>query len=229
MMHDAAAMHRAMQAVGVSQLAILLILMSCFPGPELRVFTATMLGNATTVAVDVEAYGPGPLYLATSGVTAAFAAASGRLDGVVGDARYCAETLQEVGSWDMAFWASALLHHALLISFMCTPCDWYFLILTAGGTTLLVMLLARQPLVDPSRSRDYVLQFAVFGMAFMLYTAVRQHDHVGYLAGMLLMNGLVLVGHAYEADVTMATVINSRLCYCAGMSAMMLASYAAAV
>ena len=220
--NDASSIQHLMQALSVSQLAILLILMSYFPGPELRVFTATILNNAT-MSAEVESYGAGPLYLATSVITAAFAVASRRLDGV---GQYCAETLQEVASWDMSFWASMLLHHTLLIAFMCSPCDWYFLILTAGGSTLLVMLLARQPLVDPSRSRDYVLQFVVFCMVFMLYTAVRQHDHVGFFAGMLLMNGLVLVGHVFEADATMATVINSRLCYCAGMSAMLLASYA---
>ena len=224
MLANDASIQHLMQALSVSQLAILLILMSYFPGPELRVFTATILNNAT-MSAEVESYGAGPLYLATSVITAAFAVASRRLDDV-GSAQYCAETLQEVASWDMSFWASMLLHHTLLIAFMCSPCDWYFLILTAGGSTLLVMLLARQPLVDPSRSRDYVLQFVVFFMVFMLYTAVRQHDHVGFFAGMLLMNGLVLVGHVFEADVTMVTVINSRLCYCAGMSAMLLASYA---
>ena len=75
MLPNDASIQHLMQALSVSQLAILLILMSYFPGPELRVFTATILNNAT-MSAEVESYGAGPLYLATSVITAAFAVAS---------------------------------------------------------------------------------------------------------------------------------------------------------
>lgn len=225
MTHKDDAIQTSMHLFSLSQLPILAILMSYFPPPEFHVFTANLLNTTTKeMHIDVESYSSAPLYLATSGVTALFAIASRRME-LDENTRYTAEMMQEVSAWDMGFWVSMLFHHGLIIMFMCSPCDWYFLVLTTGGSTLLMMLLARLPLVDASRSRDYVLQFVAFGMIFMLYSAVRQHDHAGFFGGVLLMNGLVLIGHTFDQDPNMKVVGNSRLCYTSGMSVIMLGSF----
>lgn len=219
------ALPRLMNVFSMSQLGVLLVLMSYFPPPEIAVYTANLL-NVTTHAIDLEVdlYATGPMYLATSAVTAGFALVSQRME-LSQSTSYSAEALQEHPSWDMCFWLSMLLHHGTLISFMCSPCDWYFLVLTVAGSTLLMMLMARLPLVDASRSRDYVIQIVALGLLFTLYTAVHRHNHMGFFFGLVSMNVLVLIGHTFDPDPTMQTVGNGRLFYTAGMSVLLLAAY----
>ena len=214
-----------MHTFSLAQLPVLLILMSYYPAPDVAVYT-TNLRNVTTREMDIELedYSTSVLYLATSGITAAFALASRNAD-LDRESPYTMEALQEVSSWDMGFWMSMLFHHGTLISFMCSPCDWYFLVLTVAGSTLLMMLMARIPMADPSRSRDYVVQFVALGLIFMLYTAVQKHHHMGFFGGMLAMNVLVLIGHTFDSNPTMMTVGHCRLCYTAGMSVMLLVSF----
>ena len=59
----------------------------------------------------------------------------------------------------------------------------------------------------------------------MLYSTVRQHGHVGFFVGLLIMDGLVLIGHTFDSTPDMQSVGNSRLCYTSGMSAMILVRY----
>jgi hypothetical protein len=216
---------KLMHMFSMAQLPVLLILMSYFPAPEFAVYT-TNLRNITTreMDIDLDDYSTSALYLATSGITAAFALASSNAE-LDRESRYSMEALQDLSSWDMGFWFSMLFHHGTLISFMCTPCDWYFLVLTVAGSTLLMMLMARMPMVDASRSRDYVVQFVALGLIFMLYTAVQKHNHMGFFGGMLAMNVMVLIGHTFDPDPNMMTVGNCRLFYTAGMSVMLLVSF----
>jgi hypothetical protein len=108
---------------------------------------------------------------------------------------------------------------------MCSPIDWYFLTLTVTGITLMLMLISRLPLVPSGRSRENILML-IGGLLFlMLYSAVRRHGHAGYFVGLLTMDALVLIGHTFDANPNMQVVGNCRLCYAAGMSAMLLVSY----
>ena len=224
-MSDDNALPKFMHVLSMSQLAILLVLMSYFPPPEVAVYTANLL-NVTTHAIelDVEVYSTAPLYLTTSALTAGFAVVSRRIE-LDTESPYTAEALSEHSSWDMCFWLAMLFHHAALISFMCTPCNWYFLVLTVAGSTLLMMLMARLPLVDASRSRDYIIQIVALGLLFTLYTAVHRHNHMGFFFGLISMDVLVLIGHAFDSNATMKTVGNGRLFYCAGVSVLLLAAY----
>ena len=58
-----------------------------------------------------------------------------------------------------------------------------------------------------------------------IYTAVRRHGHVGFFVGMLILDGLVLVGHTFDVETNLETVGNCRLCYSSGMAAILLLSY----
>ncbi len=60
---------------------------------------------------------------------------------------------------------------------------------------------------------------------FMLYTTVRKHGHAGFFMGLLIMDGLVLIGHTFDASPDMRTVGNCRLCYTSGMSVLLMLSY----
>ena len=220
-----AALLTVMHTFSLTQLPVLLILMSYYPAPDVAVYT-TNLRNVTTREMDIELddYSTTVMYLATSGITAAFALASRNAE-LDRDSPYTMEALQEVSSWDMGFWMSMLFHHGTLISFMCSPCDWYFLLLTVAGSTLLMMLMARLPLVDPSRSRDYVIQFVALGLLFTLYTAVHRHNHMGYFFGLVTMDVLVLIGHTFDANPNMHTLGSCRLFYTAGCSVLLLSAY----
>jgi hypothetical protein len=135
------------------------------------------------------------------------------------------ETLQEMPMWDLSFWLAQMLQHACLVIYMCSPLDWYFLALVVSGMSLLLLLISRLPLVNGGRSRENILML-LFGMLyFMLYTAVRRHGHVVFFMAMLFLDGLLLIGHTFDPDPNMQVVGNCRLCYCAGMSVALMASY----
>ena len=127
--------------------------------------------------------------------------------------------------WDMAFWVSLLVQHACLLGYMCNPMCWHLLALSVSGVTLLLMLISRLPLIENGRSRENVLMLMCGMLYFTIYTAVRRHGHAGFFAGMLILDSLVLIGHTFDTESNMETVGNCRLCYSAGMAAMLLLSY----
>ena len=43
--------------------------------------------------------------------------------------------------------------------------------------------------------------------------------------GLLVMDGLILIGHTFDANPDMRVVGNCRLCYTSGMSVLLLMSY----
>ena len=199
--------------------------------PQFSMYTTQLLNTTTKqMEVDVEDFSSSILYIGASAVTALFALASrNHRIHLNADAHYCVESLQEIPMWDLSFWAALLLQHACLVGYMCSPLDWYFLVLEVSGISLLLLLISRLPLVSTGggRSRENILML-LFGMLyFILYTAVRRHasGHVVFFAAVLFFDALMLVGHTFDSNPNMQTVGNCRLCYCAGMSVVLLVSY----
>ena len=214
----------AASAVTLVQLPIMLTLIAYYRDPLFSMYT-TNLRNITTqeMEVEVEDFSASALYLLTSAATALFALASQKVELDV-DTFYVADTMDELPMWDLSFWAAMAMQHACIVAFMCSPVDWYFLVLMVVGISLMVMLLAQIPL-GTSRSRENLLMLTFALLFLMLYSAVRRHSHGGFFASLLIMDSLVLVGHTFDAPSNMQTVGNCRLCYTSGMSAMLLASY----
>jgi hypothetical protein len=215
-------------AYGLSlmQLPITMALVSYYNDPQFAMYTTQLL-NITTkqMEIEVEDFSASILYLAAAACTALFAAASRNRSNLDADTHYSLEALQENSMWDLTFWVAQLLQHACLVAFMCSPLDWYFLLLVVSGISLLLLLISRLPLVNGGRSRENILML-IFGMLyFILYTAVRRHGHVVFFMAMLFMDTLMLVGHTFDADPNMQVVLNCRLCYCAGMSVVLMVSY----
>jgi hypothetical protein len=215
-------------ACGLSlvQLPITMALAAYLNDPQFAMYTAQLL-NVTTkhIEVEVEDFSGSILYLAASACTALFAASSRGRSNLDADTHYSMETLQEMPMWDLSFWLAQMLQHACLVIYMCSPLDWYFLALVVSGMSLLLLLISRLPLVNGGRSRENILML-LFGMLyFMLYTAVRRHGHVVFFMAMLFLDGLLLIGHTFDPDPNMQVVGNCRLCYCAGMSVALMASY----
>jgi hypothetical protein len=208
------------------QLPVMLTVVSYYRDPLFAMYTANLrnISNTKDMEIEVEDFSASVLYTLTSAMAALFALASRK---VVLDAGmfYTAEALEEIQMWDLNFWAVVLLQHTCMVTFMCSPIDWYFLTLTVTGITLMLMLISRLPLVPSGRSRENILML-IGGLLFlMLYSAVRRHGHAGYFVGLLTMDALVLIGHTFDANPNMQVVGNCRLCYAAGMSAMLLVSY----
>jgi hypothetical protein len=174
--------------------------------------------------IEVEDFSASVLYIATSASVAMFAMASKRV-ALESDTQYTMEALDEVRIWDMGFWLATSMQHVCLVTFMCSPLDWYFLSLVVSGITLLLLIISRLPLVDNGRSRENILMLIFGSLFFMLYTTVRRHGHAGFFMGLLTLDSLILIGHTFDTNPDMRTVGNCRLCYTSGMSVLLMTSY----
>jgi hypothetical protein len=221
-------MHNIASAFGMAQLFILLILLSSFDGPTLSIYTAYLM-NATdtqhTMDIQVDMFASSPLYLLTSFATCMFALATRRIT-PSSDVTYTMEAIADLNPWEYGFWFTVILHHATMILFMCAPVDWYFLSLTVSGITLVLLLMARLPLLEgASQSRSNFLMLVCGALYFTLYTAVHRHGHMGFLAALMVMDSLILIGHMFDASPNMQVISNSRLIYNAGSSVLLLISF----
>ena len=221
-------MHNIASAFGMAQVFILLIFMSNYDGPTLSIYTAYLM-NATdtlhTMDIEVDMFAAAPLYLLTSFTTCVFALTTRRLTPSA-DLAYTMESIRELSPWDFGFWCTVILHHASMVLFMCAPVDWYFLSLTVSGITLVLLLLSRLPFVEGvSQSKSNFLMLICGALYFTLYTAVHRHGHMGFLAAMIVMDSLILVGHTFDANPNMQTISNSRLVYNAGSSVLLVISF----
>jgi hypothetical protein len=207
------------------QFPVMLILVSYYRDPLFAMYT-TNLKNITTKDMDVEVedFSASVLYIIASASAALFALCN-RKAPLTQDSIYCVETMDELQMWDLSFWVSMVLQHACLVTFMCSPLDWYFLALSVTGITLMLMLISRLPLIQGGRSRENILMLLCGALFLMLYSTVRRHGHVGFFAGVMILDALVLVGHTFDASPDMQTVGNCRLCYALGMSVLMMVSY----
>ena len=221
-------MFQAASGLSLVQLAITMALVSYYRDPQFSMYTTQLLNTTTKqMEVEVEDFSASVLYLGASVFTTLFAMASRSRVNLGSDTHYSVEAMQEVPMWDLTFWTAQLLQHACLVVFMCSPLDWYFLVLVVSGISLLLLVITRLPLVSGGRSRENILML-LFGMLyFTLYTAVRVHGgHVViFFVSMLFLDALLLVGHTFDADPNMHVVSNCRLCYSASMSVVLMASY----
>jgi hypothetical protein len=207
------------------QLPLMLALIAYYRDPLFAMYT-TNLRNITTKEMDVEVedFSASVLYLTASTSAAVFALAT-RKAVLDSDTHYTVEALEELQMWDLCFWVAMIMQHACLVTFMCSPLDWYFLALSVTGITLMLMLISRLPLVQGGRSRENILMMLCGLLFLMLYSTVRRHGHGGFFIGLLIMDSLILIGHTFDSAPDMRTVGNCRLCYTSGMSAMILVSY----
>ena len=207
------------------QLPMMLALVAHCRDPQFAMYT-TNLRNITTKEMDVELedFSASVLYLTASASAAVFALTT-RKSVLDSDTPYTVEALEELQMWDLCFWVAMILQHACLVTFMCSPLDWYFLALTVTGIALMLMLISRLPLVQGGRSRENILMMLCGLLFLMLYSTVRRHGHGGFFVGLLVMDALVLIGHTFDSAPDMQTVGNCRLCYTSGMSALLLVSY----
>lgn len=226
MARDSDVMMNLANGFTLAQLPVMLALVSYYNDPTFAMYTTNVrnVSDTRNIEIQVEDFSASVLYVTTSAVVAVFALAS-RKATLDSDAYYTAELMEEMQMWDLNFWVAVILQHACVVTYMCSPIDWYFLALTVTGITLMLMLLSRLPLLPAGRSRENVLMLLSGLLFMMLYSAVRQHGHVGFFLGLLIMDALILIGHTFDANPDMRTVGNGRLCYTAGMSVMIMLSY----
>ena len=211
--------------LALAQLPVMLSLVAYYPDPLFAMYT-TNLRNITSKDMDIEVedFSASVLYIVTAASAAVFALST-RKATLDSDTSYCIESIDELQMWDLCFWGTMVLQHACLVTFMCSPLDWYFLALSVTGITLMLMLISRLPLVQNGRSRENILMLLCGMLFLMLYSTVRRHGHAGFFAGLVIMDALVLIGHTFDAAPDMRTVGNCRMCYAGGMGALILISY----
>ena len=212
-------------AFSLAQLPIMLAIISYYRDPLFAMYTTNLL-NATTkeMEIEVEDFSASILYIVAASSTALLAMASKRVT-LDSDTPYSLEALDQLHAWDMGFWLTMFLQHTCIVTFMCSPLDWYFLSLVVTSITVLLLLISRLPLIENGRSRENILMLMCGVIFFMLYTTVTRHGHGGFFMGLLFLDGLVLVGHTFDTSPDMRTVGNCRLCYTSGMSVLLLVSY----
>jgi hypothetical protein len=212
-------------AFSLAQLPIMLAIISYYPDPLFAMYTTNLL-NITTKEMDIEVedFSASILYTIASTSAALFALASKQAI-LNPDSPYTMEALEELRMWDLVFWLAMILQHTCIVTFMCSPLDWYFLSLVVTGITLLLLLISRLPLVEGGRSRENILMLLCGALFFMLYTTVRRHGHGGFFMGLLILDALILIGHTFDSSPDMRTVGNCRLCYTSGMSILLLVSF----
>ena len=212
-------------AFSLAQLPIMLALIAYYRDPLFAMYTTNLLNTTTReMDIEVEDFSASILYTIASASVALFALASKKVT-LDQDSPYSREALDELQMWDMGFWWAMITQHTCIVTFMCSPLDWYFLSLVVTGITLLLLVISRLPLVDNGRSRENILMLLCGGLFFMLYTTVRRHGHAGFFMGLLLMDVLVLIGHTFDTSPDMRTIGNCRLCYTSGMSVLLIVSY----
>ena len=219
------ALHTVAGGFTLTQLPLMLALIAYYPDPMFAMYT-TNLRNVTShdMDVDIEDFSASVLYLVASASAAIFALTTRKAD-LESDTCYTIEAMDELQMWDLSFWLTMALQHTCLVTFMCSPLDWYFLTLSVTGISLMLMLISRLPLIPGGRSRENILML-ICGLLFvMLYSTVRRHGHSGFFVGVVIMDALVLIGHTFDNAPDMRVVGNCRLCYTSGMSAMILVSY----
>ena len=145
-------------AFTLAQLPLMLTLISYYKDPFFAMYTTNLRNTTNTKEIDIEVedFSASVLYLLGSVSAAIFAMTSRKVE-LGSDIFYTVDTLEEMPMWDLCFWATMILQHACIVTFMCSPLDWYFLALTVTGISLMIMLLSRLPLVPSGRSRENIL------------------------------------------------------------------------
>ena len=143
------------------------------------------------------------------------------------DQTYSPETLLETGLWDSLFWVFIVVVHFVAIGAMDTPCDVYALLLA-----LVLQVLFLHKICAPSETehRNFA-KSNVNIMGFLLGGGVSlfnipSHSHSRYAIFFLLFfyDYFLAIGHIWDVQTRVGTVVNCRLCYvCAstlGMAAL---------
>lgn len=144
------------------------------------------------------------------------------------DNPYTFETLQEAGPWDFVFWLFCGGAHALVITVVMSPADFFAVTLsTLLSFYFLARLCApRQCLISHTSENMNLLGYCA-GLGAAAYNVPDAHS--GRSAALLLtvlLDYMLGVGHTWDQSPTMDVIVNCRLFWVCGASLCLAGLYA---
>lgn len=123
---------------------------------------------------------------------------------------YTYEFLSQNAMWDMLFWVYCLGSHFLLVGVILRICDVYLLLWSVSliQYALYKICYPRMDIQTVTRENIYLLGYVV-GIWIVFSNAGRQE----LIFAMTVMDACLGMGHAWDRQATIDTVINCRLAY----------------
>lgn len=211
--------------LGLSQCAITLGFVLFFPPVDVLVYAphGRLAGaNGTTVALTatVGRVFMGMPVLAASGLAAVFATVTYKVhtDSLSGQ-DFQADVVEQMGMWDMLFWAYCVLAHGIVVGIVCDPVNVFGAISSACfmGFFLGRACYPKGQDVNLTRENLNLLGYGLGVLQFAYQLTSTRSNGVSVLMLMVVLDYFLGVGHTYDRQATIDTVSNCRLFYiCAG-------------
>lgn len=216
----------AAYGLGLSQCAIVLGVVLFSPSVQVDVFVAHVRFNGTIPNVvlisdtqTMKAHMGLPM-LAASALAGIFATVTCHsYDTGISGQDFQPEVLEQLGLWDMLFWAYCLITHCMVVLMVANPVDLYGCV---SGTVFMVYFLCRA--CSPKGQHASLTQENLnilgycLGVLQLVYQTSDSRSGVGSAVMLMVVLDYFLgVGHTYDRHTTIETVTNCRLFYiCAG-------------
>lgn len=201
----------------ISQMAITLGILLYFPVVKVDVFSV-QLNPTNTSIVDQKVTRlvmPGA-FLALSGMAAIFATTTlGMSEQGVGSYAYNTDTLEETGIWDFIFWVYVFMSHMTVFVLVTSPVDIFAVLLASCFSVHYLSRICspRTQTVNITRENMNLLGYAI-GVIMACYSVPSANSiRLSGICVSSILDYFMGLGHTYDRETTMETVINCRLFY----------------
>jgi hypothetical protein len=204
--------------MGLSQCAITLGVILFFPSVRVDLFIANVHVNGTAITSFVqtmETHLALPV-LAASGLAAIFTTLTCKSyeNGIAGQ-DFNQENLDQLGMWDLLFWAFCTLAHGIVVVMVADPVDLYGCV---SSTTFMVYFLYRACSPKGQHANLTMENLNILGYCLGILQLTYQITDTRENGATIVMILVVLdyflgIGHTYDRHTTIDTVANCRLFY----------------
>lgn len=204
--------------LGLSQALVTVGVVVFSPGLEVHAFVPRgAVRNGTVTVPDPVSYqlGIAPLVLASSALAALFSMHTCGLytEDLTGQ-DFLAETVDQVGMWDVVFWLYVLFTHGVLALVLGNPCD-AFCCLSATCFMAYFLYRACAPKghqVHLTQENLNILGYCVG--AFQIGSQIGDNGNgMTVLMFIVVLDYFLGIGHTWDRQATLNTVVNCRLFY----------------
>lgn len=138
------------------------------------------------------------------------------------------DVLEQLGMWDMVFWAYCLLAHAIVVCVVSDPVDVFGCI---SSTTFMVYFLYRacspkSQHINLTQENLNILGYALGILQLGYQVTDTRPNGATVVMIVLIMDYFLGIGHTYDRQATIDTVTNCRLFYICGGTVGMACFYA---
>lgn len=208
--------------LGLSQCVVTLGVVLFFPAIEVHVFTAhAEVRNGTLAMAEGKGlYGTGLILalpvLVSSGLAALFATVTCRMheQGLTGQS-FQPEMEDQVGMWDLLFWVYVLSGHAILALVISNPGDAFGCL---SSTCFMVYFLYRAcapkgQLINITQENMSLLGYCLGVLQLVYQIPASSANGMTLLMLMVVLDYFLGIGHTWDRDASIDTIVNCRLFY----------------